>query len=152
MSVHEQKIGPAIIIEIQEHRAPAKILSMEPQSGGEGYVIKRAIPVIAIESGSIVGEVRAKNVQLAIAIEVGNSATHSCLRAPVFVERRSGDHSHIGEGAVMIVVVQDAGSAVASDINVGPAVIVVVEGRDTERVMPSRLVNVRFRSYVLKLS
>src|SRR5260370_19368970 len=117
MSVHEQKIGPTVIIEIQEHRAPAKVLSMEPQSGGEGYVIECAIPVVAIERGSVVRKVRAKDVQLAITVEVGHGAAHAGLRAPVFVERRSGDYSHVRECAVTVVVIQNAVRAVASEVH-----------------------------------
>jgi hypothetical protein len=70
--------------------------------------------------------------------------------APVFVEGRTGDNGYIGESAVVVVVIQDARSAVAGHINVRPSVIVVVEGGDTEGIMTIRLVNVRLGGNVFK--
>src|ERR1700676_3861265 len=97
VSVHQQKIGTGVVIEIEEHRAPSQILRVQSQPRGEGHVIDCAISVIAIERGSVVGKIGAEDVQLAIAIEVGDGASHACLRSSVFVERRAGDYSHISE-------------------------------------------------------
>ena len=55
--------------------------------------------------------------------------------AAVFVEGGAGGDGDVGEGAVAIVVVENAGGAVAGDENVGPAVVVVVERGDAEGVV-----------------
>src|SRR5258708_30336386 len=56
----------------------------------------------------------------------------------------------IGERAIMIVVIEDAGGAVASHKNIRPAVVVVVERGNTEAVMSVGLVDFRFRCNVFK--
>src|SRR5258708_18141035 len=56
----------------------------------------------------------------------------------------------IGERAIMIVVIEDAGGAVASHKNIRPPVVVVVERGNAEAVMSVGLIDVRFRRYVFK--
>ena len=70
--------------------------------------------------------------------------------AAVFVEGGAGGDGYIRESAVAIVVVQNARSAVASDINVGPSVVVVVEGGDAQRIMAVGLVDVSFGGNVFE--
>src|SRR6185312_16795625 len=62
------------------------------------------------------------------------------------------NHRHVGKCSVAVVVVKNTGRAVARDIDVGPAVIVEVEGGDTEGVVSAGLINLCFRSDVLELA
>ena len=57
---------------------------------------------------------------------------HASLLASVFVEGGAGEDGYVGEGSVVIVAVENAGGAVAGDVDVGPAVVVEVEGGDAE--------------------
>src|SRR5260370_17327646 len=98
VSVHQQQVGPAIVIEVEEQGVPSEILGVESQSGGERNVVKCSISVVTIERGSVVGKIGAKNVQLAVTIEISDGAAHASLRAPIFVEGRTCDHCHVGEG------------------------------------------------------
>ena len=72
VAVNQQKIGPAVIVEVEEHRAPSQILRVQAESGGEGDVVECAVAVVAIEGGGVVGEIGFEDVELAVAIEVGD--------------------------------------------------------------------------------
>ena len=50
----------------------------------------------------------------------------------------------------MVIVIKDARRAVTRDVNIRPSIIVEVECRDAESVVPVRSINVRFRRHVLK--
>src|ERR1700724_4744610 len=103
VAVHYQKIGPAVVVEIKEHRSPAQILRMQTKPGRKSYIVKCAVPVISIERGSVVGKVRAKNIKPAVAIEVGDRASHAGLGAPTFIKSRVP--LHIGGRLYSIVLV-----------------------------------------------
>src|SRR6266478_1749083 len=57
VAVDEQEIGPAVIVHIGEHHAPAKILGVQAESRGKSLVVKRAIAVVAVKSRGIVGKI-----------------------------------------------------------------------------------------------
>src|SRR4029077_6289430 len=67
-----------------------------------------------------------------------------------FIECCARSHTDVGESAVAVIVVENAGSAVAGDINVGPAVVVEVESGNAEGVMTVGSVDVGFRGDVLE--
>src|SRR5260370_20097698 len=89
-------------------------------------------------------------MELAVAIVVRHGRAHACLRATVFVEGRAGGDGDVGKGAVAIVVIQNARSAVAGDENVRPAIVVKIQSSDTESVMPGGLIDVRLGRDVFK--
>src|SRR5437588_8215527 len=108
---------------------------MQAQAGGEGGVGEGAIAVVVVERGSVVGKICLENIQIAVAVVIGNGSAHASLGAAIFVERGAGNNGNVGKGAVVIVAIQDAGRAVAGDIDIGPAVVVVIERGDAEGVM-----------------
>src|SRR5437773_1100245 len=81
---------------------------------------------------SCVGKIGAKNVEFGVTVEIRDGAAHAGLGAAIFVEGCAGDNGDIGKCAVMIIVVQDAWSAIASYVNIRPAVVVVVEGGNAQ--------------------
>ena len=74
------------------------------------------------------------------------------MLAAVVVEGGTGGHGDVGKGAVVIVVVEDAGGAVTGNIDVGPAIVVVVKGGNAEGVMPVGLIDVSFGGDVFKFA
>src|SRR4051812_27679392 len=87
---------------------------------------------------------------MAISVVVADGRSHASLLAAIFVESSAGGHRNIGKSPVVVVAVKNTGGAVAGDENVGPAVFVEVEGGYAEGVMAVRLVDVGFRSDILK--
>src|SRR5260370_27944300 len=99
---------------------------MEAKAGGEGGVVKSAIAVVAIERSGVVGEIGFENIELAVAVVVGNGGTHAGLFAAVVIEGSASGHGEVGEGSVAIVVIEDSGGAVPSNIEIRAALAVVV--------------------------
>src|SRR5581483_7081354 len=88
-----------------------------------------------IESGSVVGEVGLEDIEVAIPVIVRDGRAHAGLLAPILIESDAGIFSSVGEGAVVVVVVEDGRGGVAGHVDVGPAVLVGVDGRYGEAVM-----------------
>ncbi len=150
VAIDEQQIGPAVVVHIDERHAPAEILRVQSESGGKGLVVKCAVAIVPVERGSIVGKIGFEKIQPAVAVIVADRGAHSGLLAPVIIKRGARNNGDVGERAVVVVVVEDAGSAVARDVYVRPAVVVIVECGNTEGVMPVGLIDVRFRRNVFK--
>src|SRR5258708_36194190 len=108
---------------------------MEAKDGGEGGVVKSAIAVVAIECSGVVGEIGFENIEIAVAVVVGNGGTHAGLFAAVVIEGSASGHGEIGEGSVAIVVIEDAGGAVPGNIDIRPALVGVVQRRNAESVV-----------------
>src|SRR5260370_39656951 len=144
MSVGEDEIGPAIIVKVKKHCAPAQILGMQTKSRGEGNIRKDSFTVIAVQGRRVIGEVGLKNIQPSVAVVIRDGCSHACLLAPIFVERYSSHHGNIGKGSIAIVVIENAWSTVAGYVDIRPAIIVKVECGNTERIVSIGLVYVSF--------
>src|SRR5439155_1951390 len=129
---------------------PAQILGVQSKPRGKGLIVKRAVAVVVVKRGGVVREIGFEKVELPVAVIVRNRRAHARLFAPVVVESRSGNDGHVRECAVMIVVVENARGAVAGNINVRPAVVIIVERGYAEAVMPVGLIYFRFPGHILK--
>ena len=148
--IHQQQIRPPIVIEVEKHRSPSQIFGVEAKPSRGSHIVECSIAVVAIEGRSIVGKVRLENVKAPITVVVADRRSHARLLAPVFIERRARSYTDVGESAVAIIAIENARGAVASDINIGPAIVVEVESRNAERVVAVGLVDVRFLGNVLE--
>src|SRR5208282_6531585 len=68
----------------------------------------------------------------------------------VFVEGGAGGDGYIGESAVAIVVVENAGRAVAGDENIGPAIVVVIQRGDAQGIVAVGFIDVGLCTDVLE--
>ena len=144
VAVDEEQIRPAVVVEIEKRDAPAEVLRVEPESRGKGFIVEGAVAIVVVERGGIVGEIGFEQIEFAVTVVVGNGRAHAGLLAPVVVESGAGDDGNVAERAVVIVVVKNAGRAVARDINVRPAVVVVIKSGNAERVVPVGLIDAGF--------
>ena len=62
VAIHQQQIGPAVIIEIQKHRSPAQILGVESKARRSGCVGERAATVIFVKRGCVIRKICFENV------------------------------------------------------------------------------------------
>ena len=88
MAIDEQKIGPAIVIDVEEHRAPTQILRVEAQSGGEYQSVECSVSVVVVERG-----VSSEKLVLKMSSQPSLSKsptvdTHARLLAAIFVVGR----------------------------------------------------------------
>ena len=63
-------------------------------------------------------------------IVVAEIDAHRTVGVPFAAQRRTSEHAHIRERAIVIVVVQIIWSGIVRDIQIGPAVIVVIAPYD----------------------
>src|SRR5258707_15881928 len=127
MSVGEDEIGPAIIVKVKKHGAPAQILRVQTEPRGVSHIRKNSFTVIAVQGRRVIGEVGLKNIQPSVAVVIRDGSSHARLLPPFFVERHSSYHRNIGESAIAIVVIKNTWSTVAGHVDIRPAIIVKVE-------------------------
>src|SRR5205807_8776030 len=139
-----------VIVRVEERHAPAEILGVQAESRGKSLVVKRSVTVVVVERGGIVGKICLEKIQPAVAIVVADRRAHAGLLASVIVESGPGNNGDIGECAVLIVVVQDAGGAVAGYENMRPAVVIVIQRGNAKGVMAVGLIDVRLFGDVFK--
>ena len=138
MTVGEENILPPIVVKIEKSRAESQILPVDAEAGGQAGVMKRAVSVIPVQRGYLIGEVSPDNVEPAIPIVIANSDAHAGHRRAIPVERRPGRHSDFAEGAVVIVVIEQAGGGVAGHIDIGPTVVIEISRHGTHSVRAHR--------------
>ena len=68
----------------------------------------------------------------------------------IFAVGAAGDHRNISEGAIVIVVEQDAGFRIHGDINIRPAVVVKIIGDGSNGIARPGLEDSGFRTDVCK--
>src|SRR5260370_41255469 len=83
--------------------------------------------MVGIEGGGVVGEIGLDNVEASVAIVVDGIGSHAGLLAASVVEGDAGLDGNFCESSVVVVVKEQAGSGIAGDVDVGPAVVVEVE-------------------------
>src|SRR5579864_87367 len=90
MAVDQEKIRPAIIVEVEKHGAPTEIASMSAESGRIGYIGEGSVAVVVIERRGVVGKVGAEEIEIAVAVVVGNGGAHAGLLATVRIVGHPG--------------------------------------------------------------
>ena len=105
-----------------------------------------------IERGCVVRKISFENVRLAIVVIVADSRTHAGLLAAIFVEGNTDFGRHVSKSPIFQIVIQNAGRAVARDIDVRPTVIVVVESGDAQAIMAVRFLNAARFADIFELS
>src|SRR5229473_530442 len=142
MSVGQDEIWPAVIVKVKKHGAPAQILRVQTESRGVSHIRKNSFTVIAVQGRRVIGEVGLKNIQPPVTVVIRDSSSHTRLLAPIFVERHSSHDRNIGESAIAIVVIKNTWGAVASYVDIWPAIIVEVECGNAEGITAIGLVDV----------
>jgi len=71
---------------------------------------KAAFPVVSVQGGHLVGEIRARDVEPAIRVEVSYGDSHARLGHTILIKSATGRNRDFPEGSVMIVAVEQAGA------------------------------------------
>ena len=87
-----------------------------------------------IQRAGVVGEVGLEDVQPAVVVVISRRDSHPRLLASVLVVGDAGRDSGLLECPIPAVVEQQRGGGVAGDIDIGPAVIVIVQHQRRESV------------------
>jgi hypothetical protein len=130
--VDHKQIEPSIVIVVEPSsgHCPAALR----QSGASRYIFEGAVAAVSVECGP--AQAGNRQVDPAVVVEIGRCHSHGISRSA-----HAGFGGHVGEGTVAIIVEQPVaeggvdllqaghGSAVGN-IDVGPAVVVVIENRN----------------------
>ena len=133
VAVHEEDVGPPVVVEVEEVDAEAEVLPVHAEAGPEAHLLEGAA-VVAVECRHLLGEVRADDVQPAVAVEVAHADSHSRQRGSLPVEGAARGNRHLPEGPVLVVAIEEARRGVAGHVDVGPAVVVEIRRRRSHAV------------------
>ena len=51
-----EDVGPAVVVEVHDARAPADEAALAVDAGGGGHIVKLAFAVVAVEAGGLVAD------------------------------------------------------------------------------------------------
>src|SRR6184192_51997 len=126
MTIPNQDTRPATVIEVIELHAPPQPVPDFSKPSGIRDIVEVVFPAIQVEGWCIVTEVRLHDALVAIVGVVGSGQSHACLHSAIFAVCNTYLLGNIRERAVMVIVVQNVGSGVGSDVNIGPSIIIKV--------------------------
>ena len=118
--------------------APADEARLDADARADGEVVEIALAVVAIQDVRVVGEMRLEDVEIAVEIVVADGDAHAGLLQAVLAQRDAALERLLAERAVVLVAEEPARRRVARDVDVGPAVVVVVRGDRRHRVRARR--------------
>src|ERR1035438_507759 len=148
VTVCHENVGPAVVVDVEEESPPSQELGILAKSGGRCDIRKCSVVIVAIKRRRVVGEIRFDDVEPSVAIVVDRIGAHAGLLAASVVEGYASLHGGFGEGAIAVVVKEQAGRGIAGDINIGPAVIFKVAGEYGEAEIGIGLCDSRSLAYV----
>src|SRR5258708_1559985 len=134
VAVANEDVGPAVIVHVEKTAAQAEILCVPAEAGLESGVFEIRAAEIAVQRRRVAGEICFDEIEIAVEIVIGGGDAHAGLRFAVGTERAAGFDGDVREGAVFLVLIESAGRGIVCDVNVRPAVVVEIGGKDTETV------------------
>src|SRR6516225_3727513 len=141
--VGDKKVQPAIVIVIKESPAEAQDYFSRFSHSRDGTdFVEETLAIVVPDVVPDRLEIRDVQAKIAVIVVVAQRHAHGCHLVAVAGEPGAARHSHFGERAVMIVVVEISCQAIVGDKEVRPAVVVVVARLDRE-VDAFGLVNLR---------
>ena len=106
VSVRDEDVLPAVVIDIKEGRSPPQVLGVHRQVGADGLVAEKHLAFVAIQGMGVTGEVRLEEIEVAVPVVVAGGDSHARLFHAVEVVGRARNHAHFFECPVFLVVVE----------------------------------------------
>src|SRR4030095_5373228 len=141
MTIHQKDIGPSVVVYIDETTTPAEPARIESHSCWKRNVVECRLAGVSIERRSITGEVGLEDIEPPIMVVIRCCYTHSRLWLTVDTQSATCFDTNVRESSIFIVAVQRCRSRIVSDVDIHPAVIVQIHGKNTETVGSVRLGN-----------
>ena len=138
VTVGDEDIHPAVVVEVEEVYAEAQILSVDAEAGPDAGVLETAA-VVPVKRRHLLGEVRPHDIQPAVGVVIADAGTHAGERDAILVERASGRNGDLPERPVVIIAIEQTRRTVAGDVDVGPSVVVEIGCRRSHAVRSRRL-------------
>ena len=142
MTIHDEQIRPAIVIEVNAAGAPSKIWDCRGADGGFIRNIREAhCIIVAVECVALVLEVSDVNGKPATMVEVTGSNSHSRYLPTITAHCCSGDIADVCEVPIAIVAIEIVRRRVVSYEQIGTPIIVEVAPKHAEAVVAAGIVN-----------
>src|SRR5207302_1360110 len=136
VAVGDQKVEPGVIVHIEKSGAPADVrIAGLAYAGSPTDVVETLWTHVAIEGVGLLFEVRDEKAEAAAVVVIAPIDAHIAELHTFAAEGHTSEHARVGEGTVVIVVIEIVGDRVVGDEEVGPAVVVVVHPHDAEAVV-----------------
>ena len=129
-----EDVGEPVVVEVGQAAAPLDVAVLRGEAGDARHVLEQAAAGVAVERRDVVGKVHLQYVEPGVRVVVADREAHAGLRVAVFAECSAARDRAVGEGAVVVVAIEDGGGGVAGDVEVHPAVAVEVGGANGHRV------------------
>ncbi len=71
VAVDDEEVGPAVVVDVGEHGAPAEGVGVDGEACGVGLVGEGTVAVGVVEGGGVVGEIGFEDVEVAVTVVVG---------------------------------------------------------------------------------
>ena len=125
VAVNDEKIPPAVIVEIEEAGAEAAVEDVGlAEAGSDGAVDESAVAVVGVEAIQFEIEMADIKIHAAVVAEIGGIGAHAGFGATIFAEAGTGGVADVAERAVAIIEVEEISLGVVGDEDVGPAVVI----------------------------
>ncbi len=106
MTVANEDIEPAVIVEIQKAYAPTEEARILAEAGLIRLIVEGHVSEVPVEAGGVAREVRFHEIKLAVAIVIAGGNTHAGLRLPVRTVGDARFDRDIGKRTVVVVLVK----------------------------------------------
>src|SRR5580700_5621620 len=93
VSVDQQQIPPAIVVEIEETAPPTDVAGVARHSCRDGSVVKFAAATAAVQRLPFIGKITAENIEPPVAIVIGRCDTHSGHGLAIVVKGNAAQES-----------------------------------------------------------
>ncbi len=134
MTIHEEDIGPTVIVYIDETTTPAQPTRIQSHSCWKRNVIECRLAGVSIERRSITGEVSLEDIQPPVAVVIPRCYAHSCLWLAVDTQSAACLDANVRESSILIVVIQRCRRRIVGYVNIRPTVVVEISGKYAETV------------------
>src|SRR5258708_4007516 len=133
MAIKNEEINQTIVVVIKEASAePAHRNTNRAQTNAVSDFSKQSVFVIVEQRVCLVGKVRHKNLQIAIAVEILRVHTHATACVAVRIKSDTGCEGDFGKASIAIVVIEEVCRGIISLKNIHPSVVVIVQRNDTQ--------------------
>ncbi len=135
VAVGHEDVQPAVQVEVEEEAAEGEGQEARLSDAGHRRVVdEQAASLVVVQGEHLVGEVADHQAVAPAAVIVGGVDAHGAPRLSLLAEGDAGRLADLLERTVVPVVVKEIRLRVVGDRQVGPAVSVVVEGDDAQRL------------------
>ena len=132
-AIGDEEIERAVVVVVDPVGAEAGAgRGRRRQAGARPRVLEVPLAVVGVEREGLADDVGDEQILVAVEIEIARCDPHAAFGIPFEVDRRARQQAIVDERAVPAIDPELVGRGVVGDVEVGPAVAVVIARRDPE--------------------